>query len=87
MDGTVKDLITFCEDNKLMDVKMQTSWRECLSWSIFLDEEHDVEIEYNWYYDDRRTEIKKIVWYHNDDCDFDSTEISTEEALKLRGLE
>lgn len=82
-----KELVDFIVRNHLTDVKTQTQWSGCLTWSVFLDEKDLLEVEYNWNYNGRHT-ICYIDWTNYDADDLDSyperKDISEKEALELR---
>lgn len=78
------NLVNFIQTNKLEEIEVQTCWQDQLVFSVYLNEEHSVEIEYNWNFDGEHY-IKYFEW--GDDCDLNVERlITTEESLKLRGL-
>lgn len=85
---TGKDLINFITRNHLEDIKVQTEWTDMLTWSVFIDDEHNKEIEYNW----RFNKMHDVIFHDWEkfDCEKDdrspAEKITEEEALKLRGL-
>lgn len=66
-----KNLVSFIKANSLMDVETQTEWSGCLTWSVFLDDEKHLEIEYNWNYNGEHT-IYYIDWSNYDANDINS---------------
>lgn len=82
-----KELVDFIVRNHLTEVKIQTEWSDCLTWSIFLDEKKLLEVEYNWNYNGHHTICYfDFTNYDANDPDTypDKKDISEEEALELR---
>ena len=83
-----KDLVEFIQSNQLEEVEIYTDWLEGLSFSVFLDEEHLKEIEYNWNYKTDNTIIFR-EWLEEDEdgnVNFTDRQLTEEEALEMRGL-
>ena len=83
-----KDLVEFIQSNQLEEVEVYTDWLDGLVFSVFLDKEHMKEIEYNWNYKTDNT-IIFIEWFEeneNGDVDHTDRQLTTEEALEMRGL-
>lgn len=86
---TGRDLINFITRNHLENIRVQTEWTDMLTWSVFIDDEHLKEIEYNWRFNGMH-DIRFHDWTKFD-CDDEDSEVPSvtiveEVALKLRGL-
>ena len=80
------DLINFIKENKLEDVEFPRGYDDniCISFEVELDEDGNRTIDYEFYHQtDEPSRIRLFV--HSED-DLESTDITQEEALKLRGL-
>lgn len=78
------DLINFIKENKLEDVRFPKGYDDniCISFEVELDENRDIDYEF-YHQTDEPSRIRLFV--HSGD-DLESTDITQEEALKLRGL-
>lgn len=78
------DLINFIKENKLEDVRFPIGYDDniCISFEVGLDENRNIDYEF-YHKTDEPSRIRLFV--HSED-DLESTDITQEEALKLRGL-
>lgn len=78
------DLINFIKENKLEDVEFPRGYDDniCISFEVKLDENRNIDYEF-YHQTDEPSRIRLFV-YSGDDLE--STDITQEEALKLRGL-
>lgn len=84
-----KDIVDFILRNKLEEIKCITEFTDGLVWSVFLDDEHYLEIEYTFSYegDDEVTYRDWTEFKGDFDVELPEKEqITEEEALKRRGL-
>lgn len=80
------DFINFIKENKLEEVEFAGGYDDnlCLTFSITLDEEHS--IDYEFYQKNGTVIIRLFTYIDNDDCDLETTRLTPERALELRGL-
>ena len=80
-----KDLVNFIQTNKLEEVEIHThDYEDEFVWSVY--PVYNQEIEYSWFFDGS-TQIRELIYPEDEDIvDLDERILSTEEALKLRGL-
>lgn len=81
------ELINFIKANKLEEVEFATGYDDnyCLSFEIELDDDHTISYEFS-HKGRQETRIRLFTYYHDDDCNMDVEDITSEKALKLRGI-
>lgn len=83
------DLINFIEVNKLENVEFATGYDDnyCLSFEVEIDEKHTISYEFS-HKNKQETRIRLFTYIEDakGDLDVEDQKISTEMALKLRGL-
>lgn len=84
MSKKALDLINFIKENKLEDVRFPKGYDDniCISFEIELDKNRNIDYEF-YHQTDEPSRIRLFI-YSGDDLE--STDITQEEALKLRGL-
>ena len=81
------DFINFIKVNKLEDVAFATGYDDnlCLTFQIKLDDDRTIDYEFA-HTGKQETRIRLFTYKEIDDCDLETKELTSEEALKLRGL-
>ncbi len=82
------DFIEFIRVNKLEDIEFAKGYDDnyCLSFEVVVDDKHTIDYEFS-HKGKQETRIRLFTYFERDeDLDMETQEISTEVALKLRGL-
>ncbi len=80
------NFINFINENILEEVEFAGGYDDnlCLTFSVVLNDNQT--IDYEFYQKDGTSRIRLFTYIDNDDCDLETKVLTTEEALKLRGL-
>lgn len=80
------DFIRFIKENILEEVEFAGGYDDnlCLTFTVVLNDNQT--IDYEFYQKDGSSRIRLFTVLDNDDCDLETKVLTTNEALKLRGL-